>query len=130
MPRPLPLGNGLLQSDFSAANSSTARSRSGSTSSSPAGFVLVRLTSRFLRNWTGSCFAAAANSSMKHSTAKPLKEFSTERHHALGTEVAAGLYSRRTFGIAYGISAAPPTSCSSGGAFGSQKARIEVEARV
>src|ERR1019366_4501045 len=123
-------GSGLPQPAFSAANSSTPSSRAGSGSSSLFAFQFVGLTSRDLRNCTGSCPAAAANSSMKLSTANPLNEFSTDRHQARGTALATGLNSSRTFGIAYGISFAPPTSWLSGAAFGSQYPRIDVDASV
>ena len=44
-----------------------------------------------LRNKYGSCPAACANSSMNDSTARPLNEFSTERHHARGTALSIGV---------------------------------------
>src|SRR5579864_221817 len=100
MPRPRPFPSGLLQSDFSAASSSTPSSRAGSGSSSSVGFHFGGLTSSDFRNSTGSLPAAAASSSMKLSTANPLNEFSTDRHQARGTALAAGLYSRRTLGMA------------------------------
>ena len=69
---------------------------------------------------------------MKLSTANPLNECSTERHHNGGTELATGLYSSRTLGIAYGICSAPPTSDFSGACLsgGSHHAPIDVEAMV
>src|SRR5438270_4562141 len=92
----LPLGSGFDQPTFSAAKSSTPRKRAGSGSSSSLGFQFAGFTRSPLRNSTGSLPAAAASSSIKHSTAKPLKECSTDRHHNGGTELGTAEYSNRT----------------------------------
>src|ERR1700758_4832330 len=130
MPRPEPLGSGFPQPDFSAASSSTPRRRAGSGSSSKRAFQLAGLTSRLRQNSNGSFPAAAASSSMKLSTANPLKECSTDRHHARGTALSAGLYSMRTLGIAYAICSAPPDSSLACDSFGFHKPPIDVEASV
>src|SRR3954468_16640876 len=127
MPRPLPFGSGFDQPTFSAAKSSTPRKRAGSGSSSSLGFQFAGFTRSPRRNSTGSFPAAAASSSMKHSTANPLKECSTERHHSGGTELATALYSSRTLGMSYGICLAPPTSDSSNLSGAPQRAPMEVE---
>ena len=64
---------------------------------------------------------------MKHSTANPLNECSTERHHSGGTELVTALYSSRTLGMSYGICLAPPTSDSSNLSGAPQRAPMEVE---
>src|SRR5215472_6038812 len=101
MPRPLPEGSGLPQPDFSAANFKTVFRRSVSSGVlSGQGIFLIFLggSSRRRRYATGSCFAAAASSSMKDSTVNALTESSTERHHITGTCEGGLAYSTQTLG--------------------------------
>src|SRR5438309_71396 len=101
MPRPIPLGRGFPHPAFSAASCKTPLSRavsSGVAFSSPNRGILRSSPMSFRRNASGSWPAAAASSSIKLSTTKPLLECSTERHHARGTLDSAKVYSRRRFG--------------------------------
>src|SRR4029077_21270118 len=133
MPRPSPSRIGLPHPAFSAASCSTpfrrAVSRGGASVPSPNWGILRDSPINLSRNSSGSCPAAAASSSTKLSTTKPLLECSTERHHARGALECARVYSMRRFGDLYGTVAPVPNSpCPlSSSPFSLHLAAIEVE---
>src|ERR1700674_3598646 len=103
MPREIPLGSGLLQPAFSAARRKTLLRRAVSRGLFSFGLVksgILRSSPMWRRrNSRGSAPAAAASSSTKDLTTKPLLECSTERHQARGTDDFASVYSTRKFGV-------------------------------
>src|ERR1700730_16714499 len=133
MPRATPFGSGVPHAAFSAASCKTFLRRAVSRGLPSLGLVksgIFRAAPiKRKRNAKGSAPAAAASSSTKVSTTKPLLECSTERHHARGTPDLANAYSTRKLGVTYGINAAVANSLASGFSwpFLSQTAAMEVE---
>src|SRR5439155_1765724 len=82
MPRPCPLGRGEPQPAFSAASSSVRRCRGLSCSN-------------WRRSSKGSCFAAAATSSKKHSVTNAFCDIPTERQKPRGTGSKSAAQERR-----------------------------------
>src|SRR3954466_6615299 len=98
IPRYRPAANGLLQLAFSAANFSTFLIRAVLHDVSKY-LISVSFESNCNRYSSGSFPAAAANSSMKLSVAKPICSAYTERIHPKGTGVSVTTDSSDTLGI-------------------------------